>query len=112
MYLILGAALIVAAVALLHVGRLAVLRAGSARRESAISDFFAIAFVAVFCAGFLMILVELLRGPSLGHLAESVVALAAAFAGTKLVMHLGRHVTALEPPAVPVAAPLADKAPH
>lgn len=112
MIIILGAALIVAAVVLLHLGRIAVLRAGSARRESLISDFFAITFVAVFCAGFLMILVELLRGPSLVHLAESLAALAAALAGAKLVMHLGRHVTALEPPPAPVAAPLADKAPH
>lgn len=85
MFYILGAAMMIAAVAFLHAGRLVVQRIGASgsRREALVLDTFALGFTALFAIGLMLLARDLTGGiaPVFAFLA----ALTAAVIGSRLV---------------------------
>lgn len=99
MNFILGAALIVAAIALLHVGSLAVRRvaATAPRRENLTADIVAIGFTALFGPGLILFFRGLINGVDAVQLAALAASVAAVFLGARLIARVAERSAATVP---------------
>ena len=102
MNFVLGAALMVAAIALLHAGRRAVQRTAvvAPQRESLVTDLMAVAFTCLFGPGLVMFGVELMNGLDAMQLVLLGLSVAGFVAGVKLVSATARRAAAQITPAV------------
>ena len=102
MNFVLGAALMVAAIAFLHVGRRAVDRVAvvAPQRESLVTDLMAVAFTCMFGPGLVMFCVELMNGFDAMQLVLLGLSVAGFVAGVKLVGATARRAAAQIAPVV------------
>ena len=100
---ILGAGLIVTAMALLNVGRLAVERTAviAPKRETLVTDIFAVAFTGLFGPGLILFVLGLSKGLDLAQLGLLGLSVAAVVIGSRLAGRTFRRL-ASRPVAVPV----------
>ena len=93
---ILGAAVMIAALTLLHFGRQVVQRmdAVGAPREALVLDVFALGFTALFAMGLMLAFADLAEDATLWRLAAFVAALIGTVVGAKLVGAAFRHAAA------------------
>jgi hypothetical protein len=100
---ILGAALIVSAMALLNAGRLAVERTCrlAPRRETLVTDIFAVAFTGLMGPGLILFVLGLTKGLDAAQLGMLSVSLALVVIGSKFAARTFRRLAAA-PVAVPV----------
>lgn len=93
---ILGAALIVTAMALLHAGRLAVERTSvlAPRRETLVTDLFAVGFTALFGPGLILFVYGLSKGVDAVQIVALGASVAAVVLGSKFVARTSRRFAA------------------
>lgn len=96
MNLVLGAVMLIASVALLNLGRVAVTRtaASAPARAALVADVLAVGFTALVGPGFLLMLREVMLNGDALHVAGLGVALVAAVAGSRVVSRMLRRAEA------------------
>ena len=94
MYFVLGAAVLIAAIAFIHLGRLVIerLEASGSRRQTLALDLFSVSFTALCGLGLIILARELMIDASPVRLLGFLAALAAAVVGSKLVAATFRRV--------------------